>query len=276
MSLFRTGIDRRRDWYRLARVADDGGRPRVVSLWTAESPSWPEGDFVAFSVPDSAVIFKTLYLPEGHPADLQARARFEIEQALLDDPAEYESDLLPGIGDDRYFAQVMRRSHIAQIRHTLHNGNSLAAPGPRSIALARGYRAFCRPPGGDVICLADVVDNEVSVAILYRNKPAASAFLNLGGADFAVEADCRRFAIELKTVVNFRLSALADQGVTVPLSKLLISGESVTDTAVGMLETLFPCGVRRPDFNMAFFDNSEELRSQLSDSCLAALGLAVN
>jgi hypothetical protein len=248
----------------------------VVSLWTAESPVFPDGDTVTFSVPDSRVVVKSLHLPEGQPGDLTARARFEIEQALLDDPADYESDLLPGISEHRYLALIMRRSHIANIRQEIHCEALPATPTPRSIALARGYRAFCRTGGGDLICLADVVDNEISVAVLYRNKPAASAFLNLNGIDLTRETNCRQFAIELKTVVNFRLSALADQGVTVPLSRLLISGESVSDTAVAMLETLFPCGVRRPEFNMAYFENSDEVRGQLSDSCLAALGLAVN
>jgi hypothetical protein len=82
-------------------------------------------------------------------------------------------------------------------------------------------------------------------------------------------------AVEFKTVVNFKLAMFLQDGVTVPLSALLLSGDNVEGEVCKVLERFFSVDIDTPKINSGFFAQPSELTSIPLEKYLVALGLAV-
>jgi hypothetical protein len=81
--------------------------------------------------------------------------------------------------------------------------------------------------------------------------------------------------LELKTIINFKLAALADDGITVPLSLIAVSGDSVSDKMKGTMSRTFSSTVASPVISAGFFPDRSDLSKIPLDSYLVALGLTV-
>lgn len=278
MSAGQLGLDLLGTSWRVAGVTFDAGRPQIRSLVQTSNHA-EVGDYLAvadsatLAVADDLVMVKSLHLPETVPGSVRERGVFELTAGLLEPQSQFAFELIATAQPERFLGLVYRR----QLLHRLPDG----LPSPeqvnhrmRAAALGSGYITFCRPETGDLVAVADLSDNPIPVCLIYRKRIAALASIS-NGFGFAAETDQRRLAIELKTIINFRLSALAEEGVTVPLARLILCGRHVTPSLIQAFTPFFPTGVAEAQVNPAFLDASVSPEVGAVANYLVALGLAV-
>jgi hypothetical protein len=271
------GIDRRGAAWCVARVSEDKGRPDIRSLVRKSQSEYTEltdtGELrVIIAAPDRDVTVKSFLLAATDPGEASDRSGFELASSLLDDPALFDFEYRRTAIQDRVLGLAYRKDRLTE----LVPDNGVATFKMRAAALADGYAIFCRPEPGDLIGLADVSGGMMSLALVYKSQAAMLMHLSCATSDMNSEIDTSRLAIELKTIVNFKLSALADQGVSVPLGRLVLSGEESTEILEQSLKPLFPCGVARPQFNMGYLSGIDSgFESPSLENYLVALGLTV-
>lgn len=267
----RLGIDPYGEYVVAVRVDHDGGRPVVRSAERLESADSAEVGTArcVCAVPDRDVIVKSLHVRSDQPLSQEDRARFEMAASLLDPESEFTIDLIPTAREHRVVGLAYRRRDRATPPEGARVDGRM-----RAAALGMGYLAFGRIEPGDLLCLADIGIDAVSICLLYQKRIINLAHLSLNGFDPATERGCRQAAVELRTVVNFKLAELAEWGITVPLAKLILSGRC-RDTALPEFTRLFPSGVARPSLNEAYFDERARRSGIEPERCMVALGLTV-
>jgi hypothetical protein len=278
MSAGQLGLDRLGAAWRLAGVTFDAGRPQIRSLVLTENratvdDSLAEAEAATLAVPDEYVMVKSLHLPDDQPGTVRERGVFELASGLLEPLSQYHFELIATAQPERFLGLVYRKQMLTQAQ----DGFQLPElPGHRmrAAALGSGYITFCRPENGDLVALADLSGHSIPVCLIYRKRIAALASIS-NGFGFADEVDQRRLAIELKTIINFRLSALAEEGVTVPLSRLILCGRHVTPHLIRSFGAFFPTGVTEAQVNPAFLEPSVDPAAGSASNYLVALGLAV-
>lgn len=261
----------------IAAVTVGDGRPMIDSLRIGtpeETIDTTAG--LAVVVPDSQAMVKSLFLKNG-AGDLHMRLKFELAQSLLEPENLFLFDAFSSGIPDRFTGLIYRRERLDELRRQLGLKALTNTPRylARAAALGVGYRSFCIMEGGDLQCVADLTRQEASLCFLYRGSIAALASMSLSGYDLNFESSLRRLAKEFKTLVNFKLAGLAEQGVTIPLSVVVLIGEPVNNQLFDMLSGFFPIGVASPRFNRAYLATtaSSHLHPELF---LPALGAAVN
>lgn len=284
MSDRRTGIDQRGSGLFAVSLRNDDGR-MVVDRLEANLGSLDERrdlvqeGAVGLAVPDHLVMVKQIQLEGSFTGSLQDRVHFELAQSLLESEDEFHFDYLAVDGENRYLGMIVRREHIAAIvdRHTL---GSLRADHrlsfqARAVALGRGYLAFCSSQDSDLTALVDLAGAAASVCFIYHRRIVDIAALSTG-CDLSSESSRERFAVDLKTLVNYRLSTLFQSGVSVPLGKLLLSGDAADDELFRKVQSYFPVGVDRPGMLEGYFSACGESTREALPMYLVALGLTVN
>lgn len=236
------------------------------------------GGQVVLAIPDEEVIVKRLTV--NGEDDVELRARFELAQTLPDGEADYFFDIADSGLEDRLIGMAVRKTRLTDYTDTLLGEYKETLPDAgylmRSAALATAYTEFCRRFGGDLICLADLTGSAVSIAFLYQNKMVDLCHLPLGKSNLVTPAGFEKMAMELKTLVNFKTSSLFSEGITTPLSGMVISGDQVSDNAIEKLQKYFAIDISRPAINAGFFSSQADLASVPLEKYLVALGLAAN
>lgn len=284
MSDRRTGIDQRGGGLFAVSLRNDDGR-MVVDRLEANLGSLDErrdlvqDGTVGLAVPDRLVMVKRLQVESSFAGSLQDRVHFELAQSLLEGEDEFHFDYLTVDGENRYLGMIVRREHLAAIvdRYTL---GSLQADHrlsfqARAVALGKGYLAFCSSQNGDLTALVDLAGAAASISFIYHRQIVDIAALRTG-YDLSGESGRERFAVDLKTLVNYRLSTLFQSGISVPLGKLLLSGDAADDELFLKVQSYFPVGVDRPDLLEGYFSSCEEATRESLPLYLVALGLTVN
>ncbi|RKX25796.1 MAG: hypothetical protein DRP47_09220 [Candidatus Zixiibacteriota bacterium] len=279
------GIDYFDDIYHVARVIHGGGRPSIQALVQYEQSQMKnhpllEGGEIVMSVPDDKIIVKDIHLETVGGVDLNDQARFEMTKSLLDDDTDFYLDVIDTGIENRYIALAIHRQTLnddiidpfSQTTNLLQKPRGLT----RGIALGEGYIAFCRPHGGELICLANYVNDLLSICFVLRQHIVGLSYLNIGRLDLSTRQGQKAFAMELKTMINFKLANFFENGITLPLTALLVSGNKIDDTIMSELGRYFPVSVNRPQFNTGFFSEPEEASSIPLENYLVALGLANN
>lgn len=272
-----TGIDCRDGRCVIAEVASGGERPEVHRLLPTDPPVHPGSvgdslDALRLVIPDRLAMVKPLWLSAADGNALTERVKFELSQSLLDSLDLFDTECYPTSLTGHYLAVVVRRADVHEVWGRMLD----ATPGDsgvhivRARALANGYRHFCKPESGRLLALADLSGGEVSVALLYDGGLVALAAATPPPAG-SIEAE-RRLAVDLKTVINFKISSLAGLGITIPLSKLLLCGGDDALLSSELFARFFPCGVARPIFHEEYFPDSID-RQELH-RYLPALGAA--
>ena len=82
--------------------------------------------------------------------------------------------------------------------------------------LGRGYAAFAVPEGGELTALIDTNSRPVSLCFVHSGRPVAVGCLAADRFDLDGGPGRQRLAIELKTVINFKLASLFEHGLTLP------------------------------------------------------------
>ncbi len=284
MSGLRTiGIDRRgNDLYR-ACVTCDAGRPEVLALDRFDRGELHEsrhldGEKLVLSVPDSQVLVKRLRLSEHDGPDIRERCRFELAQSVLEPENMFQFDLLAANDDHCRLGLIYRRERLENLLPEYHLEGEPAGVEYliRAAALGRGYLSFCRQIPGELVALVDFTDDLASICFVHHKRLVELTHLVLGGADLSSESSLKRIAVELRTVVNFKLASFADRGTNLPLAGLVLNGSQVDERVQAIFVEYFPVGVSTPEIHLGFIGDTVDLKGVSPENYLVALGLTVN
>jgi hypothetical protein len=278
------GLDQRQGAVYAARVEHKTGRPEVKVLAVVDEGSdlpaeLLENGRAVVAVPDNEVTVKRITLPVNDVNHLDLKIRFELAQSQLEDEEDFCFDIISTGRLNGFLGVIIRRTALSEIRSRLIGsttaGESDAGWRVRAAALGRAYLAFCRREGGELVCLADFNGPLASLCFVFRDHIVALAHLALARFDLTTPDGVRSAVVELKTVLNFRLAALFQEGITLPLSGLIVCGEAAGEEFRSTLGEFFPAGITSPNINSGFFTDPSQLASHPPDSFLVALGLTV-
>ena len=279
-----TGIDPTTGLWCRAKVDEDTGRPMVICLADRPSSSdegddFPGRDPIVVAVPDTDVQIKRLHLVAREDNSLRNRLLYELVQSVLEDEQSFVYDVHPAGHEGNWFGLIFRRRALERLSLDCGlAGSEVTPPGylPRSMALGRAYLTFCRQEEGDLICLADLTKGAVSICFVQGGRIVDLASLALRQHEFDSPAGREQLAVDLKTIVSFRLSSLMDRGISTPLSTLVLSGQGIDDNLQRVLQTYFPVGVKSPRLNSGYLTDEIKDTVQDAERFLVALGLTVN
>lgn len=280
-----TGIDRRGNKLYAASVEHGSGRPKITGLTVYETPLQPTAAIanqseIVLAIPDSAVIVKHLVLPAGDSETLNDRLEFELTQCLLE-PEEHFRLRFHQVDDiGRYLGFVFRRESLNALPGEWGLSQNHAEQPPafshRALALGQGYLTFCEREPGDLVCLVDLSASDGSICLILNHRIVDLACLPLLGRDLSSSESRLHLAVDLKTILNFKLSQLLDRGTSLPLSALILSGEQVDETFRNTVQNHFSMGVRAPRLHPGILDDQVADNAATPDLFLPALGLSVN
>lgn len=275
------GIDCRGGLFYVARLDSGVGRHEVKALLRLEKQHLGDhellqGGQTILSLADQNVMVKRLRLDTDD--DLQVR--FELAQTLPDQPADYFFDTVASGLEGQIIGMAVRRDRLAEYTNVLLGESAGLFPDVRfkmrAAALASGYLNFCRRTGGDLICLADFTPASISLAFTYQGMVVDVCHQPLVKFDPTSDGSTAKMAVEMKTLVNFRCAALFSEGITTPLSSLIVSGDTVTDSLIENIRRMFTIDISRPAINAGFISSQADLSQVPLENYIVALGLAAN
>jgi hypothetical protein len=285
MSVRRTGLDQRGDKYFIATTSSESGRLVVERLEETTSAcdaaqSLPEGDCLRLAVSDLRTLVKTIRMSDTDTVNLRERLQFELIQSLLDDAEAFCFDYVATGVPERHLGLVWRKKHLEELTQQLGltwpSNNGHISFQVRSIALGRGYLAVCNGHDDNLTVLVDLAGESASLCYLYNRHIVDIASIPLSRHDLTTASGRRRLGVDLRTLMNYRLSMLLDAGVSVPLSGLLLTGESVNEVLLAAVQESFPVEVSVPKPHEGFFGALDDDARRALPLCLTALGLTVN
>ncbi|MCP4684952.1 MAG: hypothetical protein GY867_05820 [bacterium] len=279
------GIDSLTEVWCEARLDDETGRPVITQLADGLKVKENGGSLgregrVVVAVPDAEVQVKRLQLAGADDGSRRNHLLFELVQSVLEDEQAFVYDVHPAGHKDSWFGLIFRRRALEKL--TLDcglAGAEVASPLdflPRSMALGRAYLNFCRQEEGDLVCLVDLSRRAASVCLIKEGKIVDLASLALPANCLDSAVDREQLAVDLKTVVSFRLSSMMDRGVSSPLSNLILSGQVVSDDLRQVVQKYFPVGVKAPSINPGYLTDEVRESEPSPERFLVALGLTVN
>lgn len=264
---------------RIRIVEFDPSTSRLVQITAENAESAPPLDTGrditwAFGIPDNLCQVKILRLAAPTDTDLRLRAEFEMAQSQLEEPDLFRFDLIRTGQDNRHIGLIYRREALAIWQQAcplpLPDSQVEIRYRCRAAALGLGFLNYARPAGGDLVCLADFSRPVTAVCLVHQQRIVDLAHL-VAPAPPLDDTAARRLAADFKTVVNFRLMALAHAGITVPLSRVMIT--NAPDSLHPLLAEHFPVGITAPEP-----DPTRLPAEPVADfpAYLVALGLTVN
>jgi hypothetical protein len=278
-----TGIDFQDGSLYTAAVDYAPGRPEIVALDSRDaapaSDPWLLSGRVVVSVPDRGVIVKRLRPLGGGASETEDRQAFEMAQSLLEDESAFIFRFHATEVNGRTLGMAIRKELLGGLPGVFGSSEGIEIDYRlRSLALGKGYLAFCERVDGDLICVADIARTAVSLCLIYRQNIVDVASLAHAYDNLSISDQQERLAIDLKTVVNYRLSSLVEAGLSQPISAMILSGEGISDSCRQTVQRYFPVGVRVPEVNPGFLSESlaKSPDAQSTGRYLVALGLAAN
>lgn len=283
------GLDQRDGRCHLAGVEQQTGRAEIKALVSVESEQVAShqllgGGCIVYAVPDELVMVKKISLGDITPDLADSAARFELAQSLLEDEREFYFDIISTGSGNQFLGTITRRQRANQLITAVLPGDPNHARvdkkrypftcRARAVALGKGYLAFCHRDAGELICLADFTEHLVSVCFVRHNNLVGLDRLKISGFDLSTDTGIGRMAVEFKTMVNFKLTSLFDNGVTVPLAALLINHDPGSRVAEA-LSVYFPNIIGVPRINTGFFSDPSVADTTHLPDYLVALGLTV-
>ncbi|MFZ1683333.1 MAG: hypothetical protein WAU88_04290 [Candidatus Zixiibacteriota bacterium] len=279
---FRIGLDLHSDQVLVAKVSHLLGRPEIVSLSAIDSPRVAEtigpDTKPVISMPDDEALVKTIHLPENRSQTLRDRVFFELAQSILEPEERFRFACIE-TGNRHQIGLIFRNDLIAararRIGLPLPDFHILPSADLRSVALAHAYKYFCKSEPGDLIALALVTANLVSIALLYHGRIVALGNSSIGASSQS-EGSFKTVAIALKTLINFKLAALHDDGITIPLSALLVLGDKIGESERAVLQSFFSARVAPCSPDQVVEESVSRSGLDNSSRFLIPLGLTVN
>ncbi|MCX6829926.1 MAG: hypothetical protein NT002_11690 [candidate division Zixibacteria bacterium] len=233
-----------------------------------------EGDF-HFSVYEKDAIITSVQIPKDSTLDPEKLALFEFTSTLLDDSDRYFLETYPLNGDLEKLAVAYNRELIGEKISLLEQ--QLTRPAGfrlRSLALAAGYKHFCRPEGGELISLIDIGPGYTSYCFMESDLP-----VSVGGMESSppvMESDTigiNGYLADLVATIAFRRMLLFNAGHTAPLSLILLTGTMADLSLAGKISEAMHLRAALPEPKTEQF--APELAS-LACQYLVSLGLTVD
>lgn len=279
------GIDTGGDRIHIARVDLGSGRPQVKALARFEDLPISEHHLLhdgqwRLAIPDDCALVKRLHIvPYGgiSPTDLAA---FEMMSSLLDDSDEFLIQTIDTGRIDRSLGIAIRRTVAASLL-----SDALGTPAAntnhiectvRAAALGNAYLGFCRRQGTGLVALVDWSGQVASICLLYDDRIADLAQVDLRSVGASSERRIGAAVAQIQTVLNFRAAALAEDGIGVPLSRLVVSGDRCDQELRDRLAQSLDRPVDLPEVSPAYFPDQLDLDRLPLAQYLVALGAAVS
>lgn len=278
------GAMRQGNQFLIARVENDGIRPLVTAL-LAEQDALEKVSFngsrLFFGVDEQAAIIKKIQLKKVSPTDMAALVRFEMIQSLLEPASDFYFDSRPindWEGYRRFIAIAYHRHHIDQ--EIAVCGDRLRQPSGfklNALALSDGFLTFCRLDPGDLQILLNVDPLRAVIAILYRRKLHSIGRLDTIPGETITAESARRLSQELKVVISYHLAELFREGVTIPLSRIILSGQHAREsTLTTALKETISTEIGLPHFQAGYFQSvADIIEHGQPERFLIPLGLAL-
>lgn len=278
-SSVRFGLDIRGAGTRLAEVEYGGARPSITSLTTVEWDENKANDIGAatIAVDDADAIIKEIKLPPESKEQLIEKAQFELRHRLLDPPEQFALETIPTGREQRFIGTAIRH----EVGRNKISGTGIdydrKATGlrVRSLALGLGYLNFCSDRSESLGSLIEITHSGLSLCFIYRSGIIALDHIMTNGIDLESESGQKRVIVDLKTIVNYRLSALFEDGLTLPLSEVLLCSSTAQEALTERLENSFKVSVSTPELNRGYLAESVDIESIHMSDYLVALGLTV-
>ncbi len=276
------GIDNRDGVYYVARVDNQQGRPDIKALIRIDADHFNghhllEGNRIVVALPDDQVIVKQFRLQSTENIDL--KIKFELETAMLDNTDKFLYDCIPTQLENYYLGLSIRKELATQITEPFlkQNGDvKFSTSGVmRAAALANGFLTYCQQSGGQFGAIVDFGEKSASIAFYYKQQIIDLDCLPLEKNYYQSDDSFQNLIIELKTLLNFKLSALLEKGISIPLSKLFLIGETISETQLETLSSNLKIDICRPEIHAGFITDREKALEIPLDKYLVALGLTV-
>lgn len=284
-SKLRIGIDDQGASICVALVRQATGRASVESLQKVtsidiSSLALPEAAEIVCSVADDLVQVKTLFVDPRSQVSIIDQAKTELSQSVLESPERYCFDAIHTGVEGQCLGFITRKKHLEEIRLKGPEGVDMhAAPAAfraRGLALGLGFRSFCQASAADFVCVADFSGRAASICLLHGRNIVALARLDLADYDFRSADSTSKLAIEFKTLINFKLATLFEEGVNTPLTSLLLCGEHIRDQVVTTFGQYFPGLVSLTSLNFGYFKQTPDITQSEAGRFLVALGLTTD
>jgi len=225
------GLDLYDDTLRVATLIAAPGTISIDSL--SEIPFnqlrrefFDSGAELYFSVPDDEAVVRRLRLPDDLTLDPEKLALFEFAACLPEDSLNYYLETYRINGERRHLAVAYHRSLVQ--RRIEQWENLIARPSGfrlRSLALAEGYRRFCRRDGGEVICLINIDSSQTFLVFVNHDAVVSTVALNLQLPDEADSIALKSALIDIAASVRYQNALIFNDGFTAPLSLAVLSGQ---------------------------------------------------
>ena len=278
------GVARVADRLMAARVENDGARLSVASLVTSDdgfSRDSLESGRLFFNVDARITVVKQIRIKRSGLLGAAELVQFEMSQALLDPPESFYFDNLPVDERNGYRTFLGIAYHRQEIdRQMAAYAELLRKPSGfklDAVALAVGYLTFCRVEAGDLQLLIDLSPHRVTLAILFRRQLRQVGHLDLAPGEKPSLGAASQLAKEVKMTASYHLGQLFHDGITVPLSRIVLCGPLAADPLISAgLAEHFTTEITRPQFHEGYFQSSPApLNHHLPEQFLIPLGLAV-
>lgn len=266
------------------RVEHDGVRPKVTSLLTSDDS--PDSESLGsgrlfFGVDTRLAVVKKIQVKKYSSIEAAEIARFEMAHSLLEEADNYYFDTLPlenGNGFRRFMSIAYHRREIDRMIESY--SENLRKPSGfklNAVALASGFSAFCRIDPGELQVLADFGPDIVLMAVLHRDKLYSVNYLEIEPSREISSGAARKLAAEFKLTLSYHLAELFQDGITVPLSRIILSGlHARNELLTAALNDQFPAEITLPQFNGGYFQLDSEIDQPYPlEQFLIPLGLAV-
>lgn len=274
------GLDPRGKTVYAARVETNSGRPEIKALVRFDSNRLEnhkllDGGKRIIAIDDRLTYTHRIHM-DDRSGDIKAKVGLELISMLHDDPANYYFDYAEGDTESTLFGVALRKKTYTSLLEQLFENRDtidIQSGRLRSLGLVQGYRKFCRPVGGDLICLLDLTGDSILLVFLHKNRLLDISTLAGDKYDLSQQADQKKLVVELKTILNYKISSFFEEGITVPLSHLVCSGEDIDEHMFGLLRNSFKVAVSRPELNSGYLQMNRENNPPLFGNYLVALGL---
>lgn len=272
------GLDLLPGSFRLATLAAEPGRMLIESLQELPERELCRDRFDAhaelyFAVPDAQAVVKLVKPPNDPTLNADKTALFELLTALPEEADHYFLETYALNGCPQRLAVAYHRKLVEEQIERLEK--AVIRPSGfrlRSLALAEGYRKFCRPLGGDLVCLLHIDRHQTLLAFLNHGVTVATGFLECSFPDADDSAAMKSALIDIAALVRYRNSLLFKEGFTAPLSLVILCGERADTTIAEPLSQLLRVKIAFPEFRTELFADSAANPSALF---LVGLGLTV-
>jgi hypothetical protein len=265
-------------------MEDDSTRRKVTSLQTSDDnldSDNMESGRLYFGIDTRLAIVKKIKIRESSPVEAADIARFEMAQSLLEAPEQFYFDAVPvesKNGCNRFVSIAYHREKIDSLSQMYQD--KLCKPSGfklDAMALAAGYSAFCRVDPGDLQVLANIEAETVTMAILHRGKLYSAGHLESAPGKQLSSDGVERLASEFKMTLSFHLAEIFQDGITVPLSKVILSGSHAhNENLMSAIKNRFSTEVILPHFHEGYFQPaSETIDRHRPEQFLIPMGLAL-